>query len=194
MREKVGKKPMMKAFSFFAFMFVGTSMLLSVMAGGGGGASTLVNDVGGITVADLIITVDTTTPFADEGVMWIDYEQIRYTSKGVDHFHVPANGRGWNDTEAIIHPDNALVRAEDNAILNSVFGFDVGQLVDSWGILSFPIVLVRFFSQTVPYMMQGNMGNLFQGNGLAFVVNLWLVFGVGFIFMLVMALIGARRQ
>jgi hypothetical protein len=182
---------MMKAFSFFAFLFTGTSILVATMSGGGGLKSTYLN--GNITDTETTIIVDSNVGFSDTGIIWIGYEQIHYSGlTGVTQIDVDI--RGYNNTDAIAHSTDEPVRAEDNAVLNSIFGFNVGQLVDSWGLFAFPIVFVRFFSQTVPYMIQGNMGDLFQGNGLGIIVDLWLVFGAGFVFMLVMALISARRQ
>lgn len=182
---------MMKAFSFFAFIFVGTSILLQVHVGGGGMSSTQLN--GAINAAVTTITVDSTLGFAPSGVIWIDNEQINYTGQNAAHTQFTGCTRASNGTDADSHTDNSIVRAEDNAVLNSNFGFDVGGLFDTWGFFAFPVVAVRFISQTIPYMMQGNIGNIFQGDGLAFIVDLWLTMGAGFIFMIVMALINARR-
>jgi hypothetical protein len=276
---------MMKAFSFFAFMFVGTSLMIALMSGGGGLASTSLNmatmkasytaaetnstltngtgtftgspitlalgtttvamtgqgtcvialpvytsgfAISGVGVATVTqgtltspvalvpgnntinvanpagnftvtlyqtITVDSNVAFANNDILWIDDEQIQYVSKsGTTQFNVLSAGRGYKTTEPATHANDAVVRTEDNGVMNSIFGFDIGQVFDAWGLFAFPIVVVRFFTQTIPYMIQGNMGSLFQGNGLAIIVNLWLVFGVGFVFMLIMALINARRQ
>jgi hypothetical protein len=181
---------MMKAFSFFALMFAGTSLLVSTMSGGGGLHSTQLN--GAITEGDMALVVLDNSGFNAAGVLWIDYEKVSYNAmpNGTD---ITLSARGYDGTTATSHANGAYVRSEDNDTLNSVFGFNVGQVVDNWGLFAFPIVLVKFFSTTVPYLLQGNMGSLFQGNGLAIVVDLWLVFGAGFIFMLVMALINARR-
>ncbi len=86
------------------------------------------------------------------------------------------------------------MRSEDSGVLNSVYGFDIGQILDSWGLLALPIVFVKFFSQTIPYMLQGNMGSLFSGNGLGILVAFWVALGAGFIFMLIMTFVSARGR
>ena len=84
---------MMKAFSFFAFMLVGTSILLAFQTGGGGMSSTQLNDVTGISATDTAIVVDSNVGFSDTGVIWIDSEQMRYTSKtGTTQFNVSVRG------------------------------------------------------------------------------------------------------
>lgn len=182
---------MMKAFGFFAFMLVGTSVMLALMMGGGGMQA--VQLTADITSTGTTITVSDNSNFLDSGLVWIDNEQIYYTSKtGTTVFNVPAGGRGYNNTDAVAHKTGDWLRTEDNAELNRVYGFDVGQLFDSWGLLSFPIMVAKFFTTTIPAMIQGNFGSLF-GGPLSLLVDFWLVFGSGFVFMLIMALINARR-
>ena len=180
---------MMKAFTFFAFIFAGTSLMVALLSGGGGlKESPLTMN---ITSSETSIPVTSATGYSASGVVWIGQEQIKYT--GIAGGALTGAQRGFNSTEASSHSSGEAVKAEDNAILNSVFGFNVGQLVDTWGLFSFPIIFVNFFSHTVPRMIQGNIGDLFQGNGLGIIVDLWLVFGSGFVFMLAMALINARK-
>jgi hypothetical protein len=183
---------MMKAFSFFAFMLVGTSILLALMTGGGGMSSTQLN--GNITNTDVTILVDSNGSFADSGIICIGDEQIYYSSKtGTTQYNIPAGGRGYNNTKASSHDDGDWVRTQDNAALNASFGFNIGQVFDNWGLFSFPIIVVKFFTTTIPAMVQGNIGGLFQGS-LSILVDFWLVFGSGFIFLLVMSLINARKN
>jgi hypothetical protein len=185
---------MMKAFSFFAFMLVGTSVLLAMMTGGGGMSSTQLNDATGISASDTTIVVDDAAGFGNTGIICMGDEQIYYSSKtGTTQFNIPAGGRGYNGTKATIHSDNTWVRTEDNAALNTAYGFNIGQLFDSWGLLAFPIIVVKFFTTTLPLMVQGNIGGIFQGQ-LSILVDFWLVFGSGFVFLLIMTLISARKN
>lgn len=179
----------MKAFGFFAFMLVGTSVLLALMTGGGGMASTQLAVA--IDSDDTTITVDSNAAFASSGLVWIDDEQIAYSSKTGDTV-LNVSSRGYNGTKPTSHDIDDWLRTEDNAELNRAYGFNVGQLFDSWGLFAFPIIVVKFFTNTIPAMIQGNVGGLF-GSQLSLLVDFWLVFGSGFVFMLVMALINARR-
>ena len=184
----------MKAFSFFAFMLVGTSVLLAMMTGGGGMSSTQLNDATGINSTDTTIVVDDAAGFGNTGIICMDDEQIYYSSKtGTTQFNIPAGGRGYNGTKAATHSDNTWVRTEDNAALNTAYGFNIGQLFDSWGLFAFPIIVVKFFTTTLPLMVQGNISGIFQGQ-LSILVDFWLVFGSGFIFLLIMTLISARKN
>ena len=183
---------MMKAFSFFAFMLVGTSILLGVRTNSYGMQTNNLNYPGTeLSAVATTITVDSTTNFPKNGVLWIDTEKIYYTNTTTTTF--TGCSRAYSNTTASVHPDNTIVYYEDAGLLNQMFAFDIGSLFDKWGLFAFPVVAINFFTHTIPAMAQGNMNNLFQGNGMGLIVSMWLVFGAGFIFMIFMYLFTARR-
>lgn len=183
----------MKAFSFFAFMLVGTSVLVGVQTNSYGMQVTKLN--GDLTATATTITVESTTNFNDSGVIWIDTEQIGYSYKTATTFGDGTHPcvRGRSNSEATVHKDDATVSADDAGELTQMFAFDIGSLFDQWGLFAFPVMIINFFRYTIPAMVQGNMFNLFQGNGLGLIVVLWLTMGSGFIFMIFMYLFTARR-
>lgn len=181
----------MKAFSFFAFMLVGTSILVGIQTNSYGMQVTALN--GDLTANNTTITVNSTANFAASGVLWIDTEQVYYSGKGAGGTTFTGCTRGRSGTEATTHDDDAIVSAEDAGALTQMFAFDIGSLFDQWGLFAFPVMIINFFTHTIPAMVQGNMGNLFQGNGLGFIIVLWLTMGSGFIFMIFMYLFTARR-
>jgi len=179
----------MKAFSFFAAMFVGTSILLGMMAGGGGMAATQLNGAINATATGNT-TVDSTVGFPPSGTLFIGNEQVTFASiVNATTFNV--SQRAINGTSAAAHGDNSVVYTEDAGTLNTMFGFNVSGLFDSWGFIAIPVVFIQFFTQTIPYLAQGNISAFFSG-GLSILASFWLVFGAGFIYMIIMTFIQAR--
>jgi hypothetical protein len=181
-----------KLVAFFLMVFVGASIFSAVMEGGNGFAATAIDDVGGITAADLLITVDSTSGFLSADYIIIDDEEILYDSKGTDHFHINAAGRGYNGTTAAVHANNANVYTADASALNAAMGFNINATRDAYGSASIITIPMNFFIKTVPNIVQMNFS--FMSGQMAIVGIFFFASGVAFIITLALAIVGGVRN
>lgn len=182
---------MMKAFSFYIGMFIGTSILLGVLAGGGGIQSTYLTST--IDADDTTISVASTSGFLSSGTLYVDNEVVTYS--GATSTTFTGVSRGTQSTKADSHNSGNTIYTEDAGVINLVFGFNIGTLWNDWGIFAVPVMIVKFFTTTIPYLAQGNMQYMFTG-GLSIIADIWIMFGAGFIVMLiftVLSLFGNRN-
>jgi len=92
----------------------------------------------GIGAGDMTLYVKSTEGFAASGNLFIEKEEILYTSKTATSFTVSVNGRGVNHTTAASHATGAFVQDGDHLFLSDqdiplVGIHDYDGMVTSWG-------------------------------------------------------------
>jgi len=125
---------MSKLLTFFLFMFVGMTILGSVMQGSGGISTTELN--GAIDEDDATIIVNSTVGFPNIDFIIIDNERILYAGinpPAYDRF--TGCTRGYGGTEATVHSDEAHVYIFESSMINQMMGYNITAVMDEGGIL-----------------------------------------------------------
>jgi len=167
---------------FFAFCFVGSSILSGILAGGGGMAVTGLD--GDLTLDAVSITVDSTDMFLANDYVTIGDEDILYTGKDATHF--TGCTRGCNSTDAVPHDDDSNLYTTDASTLNSALGFNVASTAATYGAFSIIILPLNFFRYTLPRLIAWNFAFL-QGD-LAWVAYFFFAVSIGFVVVLAIQL------
>jgi len=97
----------------FTVLFFICALLSGIMEGGGGVHATRLD--GDHTAAIGVLTVDSTSGYLDADYVIIGNETIRYTNTTDASF--TGCTRGYSDTDAEAHPDNAMVYSSDADVL-----------------------------------------------------------------------------
>lgn len=171
---------MNKSIAFFAFTFVGCTLLSSILMGGGGLQSTRLSSAA--TDSDATLTVDSADNFLEAGILFVNDEKLAYTGTGDTTF--TGLTRGYEGTDAAAHADNAIVYSEDAGVLNYAMGFNIATVGATAGVMSIPVIVGKFFTVTVPRLvmwnysfLEGDMGILgyfFVAVSLGFIITLGL--------------------
>jgi len=168
---------------FFAFCFVGASILTGILASGGGLAtSPLDGDIDAVTD---VVTVDSTDMFLDNDYMTVGDEQILYTGRTATEF--TGCTRGCNGTTATSHADGDNVYTSNASTINSALGFNVAATAATYGFLSVVVIPFNFFTHTLPQLIAWNFSFL-QGE-LAWVSYFFFAVSIGLVVVLAIYLI-----
>lgn len=168
---------------FFAFSFVGASILTGILAGGGGLATTPLN--GAIDHDDVIITVDSTTMFLANDYITIGDEEILYTGKTDTTF--TGCTRGCNGTTATSHSDTDNVYTTNAGTINSALGFNVAATAATYGFLSVVVLPFNFFTKTLPQLISWNFS--FLTGDMAFIAYFFFAVSIGLVVVLALYMI-----
>ena len=162
-------------------VFIGTSLLASVMQGGGGIVSTILTE--DVAANATVIPVYTTELFNNTDIVRIGNEKICYSSKNATAFTVYE--RGYDGTTAEAFEAGRRVYSTEAGALNDALGYNMGATIETggtWGLIMLPI---NFFTQTVPHLIVLN-ANLFSTPELSFIAIFW--FGAGIALLVILAI------
>jgi hypothetical protein len=154
-------------------VFIGTSILASVMQGGGGIVSTILTE--DVEADAMVLPVYSTSLFNDADVIRVGNEKIMYSSKNATAFFIYE--RGYEDTDPEAFDAGRRVYSTEAGVLNDAFGYNLGVSVETggmWGIVMLP---VNFFLHTLPHLAVLN-ANLFKIPELAIIPICWYGFGI----------------
>jgi len=186
-----------KGFMFMLWMFVIVSFAGNYVAGSSAIVATRLT--AGITANETgTISVASTDGFGDSGVIVIGDEHIGYPSKtdttfdrtGVLGVTVNPIVRAMNDTEAVEHQENAMVRTREAAILNSSMDYKIAKIADTAGVMGF-ITFPKDLLDLILSVFTLPLG--FLGSDLAVLSYIWIVVAAGMIVGFVLQLAGGRR-
>ncbi len=178
---------MNKLIVFFLFMLVGSGILVGVMAGGGGIATTYL--ASNITDSDLYIPVTTTRDFLNEDYVVIGNEKILYTSINATAFL--GCTRGYENTEATAHTAGVKVYTARASAINNAMGFNMVAVQDKLGWAAILAIPLMFFVRTIPQIFK--MTTTLLTGDLAIIAWFFYAMAAGFVVTLALAIIGVRR-
>lgn len=163
----------------FLLIFMGTTLLGAIMAGGGGIVSTTL--AANITAEDTEIPIASARLFADKDIIIIGSEKILYTAK--NSTSLLDCERGYGNTIPTRHAAGARVYTQESGILNDALGYNFVVEMETagmWGIIMLPI---RFFTTTLPHLIQVNVAFL-KIPELAIIAIFWMVAGIALLVIL----------
>lgn len=164
----------------YAIVFIMFTIFSSILDGGGGMAATRLT--ANIDNNDTRIYADT-TGFLEADVIFIQGEEIPYSSKTATYFDNCL--RGYNATDAASHSkgDTAYTRGSD--ILNSAFGFNIISTGEAYGTMGIINIGLRFLGRGVGALGTFNFSFLNNGSwvyfryiGMAIGLGLLVVFAI----------------
>lgn len=158
-----------------AFLFVGFTILSSLMEGAGGMIATRLS--GDVTATVATIPVTTTNGFvtANDYVV-IGNEKILYT--GVVPAAFTGCTRGYNNTEATAHLATTTVYSSEASVLNNALGFNIATTASTAGAFSLIMIPYKFLTQSVPKLIMFDY-SFFSGQ-MVYAQIFFQVVGVGF--------------
>ena len=178
---------MYKIVVFFLVMLIACSFLGATMRGGGGIVATQLSS--DIDAEVTTIPVDSTTDYLSADYIVIGEEKILYTGKTDTTF--TGATRGYDDTTAVAHAEDAMVYTADASSVNNAMGFSIAAEQDTMGWWAAITIPFRFLFQTLPRIARMNMS--FLNGSLAIIGWFWFALVGGFFITLALALAGARR-
>ena len=182
---------MSKLITFFLVVFIGVTILASVMAGGGGIVATkltaAINDI------DTVLPVDSTEGYLEEDYLVIGDEKIFYNWIDDTNFGRIADPctRGYDGTSAEAHADESMVYTEGASVVNNALGFNVAATSDAMGIWAVVTIPWNFLTKTIPRMISINW--TFLGNDMAIIGYFFFAMGAGLVITIALSLAGGRR-
>ena len=159
-------------------VFIGCSILASILQGGGGIVSTVLAE--NIWSNSTTVTVDSTELFTNQDIIRIGDEKVLYSSKTDTTFTVGDQGRGYDDTTASDHEAGRQVYSTEAGVLNDAFGFNLGVSVETGGVWGIVMLPINFFIHTLPHLAVLN-ANLLVIPELAVIGIFWWGFGIALI-------------
>jgi hypothetical protein len=174
---------MAKLIMFFAFSFVGASILTGILAGGGGLAVTQLN--GALTDVAVVINVDSTDGYLANDYITIGDEIILYTGTTATSF--TGCTRGVDGTTACAHDDEENVYTTYASVINSALGFNVASTAATYGAFSIIALPFNFFTKTLPHLIAWNFE--FLRGDLAWVAYFFFAMSIGLVVTLALQLI-----
>lgn len=160
-------------------VFIGTSILASVMQGGGGIVSTILT--ANVTANATVIPVTSTSLFNNADIIRVGNEKIAYSSKNATAFIVYE--RGYGGTTAEDFEAGRRIYSTEAGVLNDAMGYNLGVSIETggtWGLVMLPI---NFFLHTLPHLAVLN-ANLFKTPELSIIAIFWYGFGIALIVIL----------
>jgi len=161
------------------FIFIGTSILASVMQGGGGIVSTILTE--DVSANATVIPVDSTNLFNDRDIIRLGNEKIMYSSKSDTTFNVYE--RGYDDTTAEAFEAGRRVYSTEAGVLNDAMGYNLGVSIETGGMWGLVMLPINFFTKTLPHLAVLN-ANLFKTPELSIIAIFWYGFGIALIVIL----------
>lgn len=160
-------------------VFIGTSLLASVMQGGGGIVSTVLTE--DVTANSTVIPVYSTELFNGTDIVRLGNEKIMYTSKNATAFMVYE--RGYDGTVAEAFEAGRRVYSTEAGVLNDAMGYNLGVSIETGGMWGLVMLPINFFIHTLPHLAVLN-ANLFKTPELAIIAIFWYGFGIALIVIL----------
>ena len=141
-----------KMIAFFMGVFI-LGTLFSGFSGSGSNNMTSTYITQNITPTDTKIYVASTDGFLTEDYIYVGNEQIVYTSlgsdSGGDYFGIPADGRGYNGTQAVAHVittnDDPMVYNDNTNIINQALSANISVVMGNNGLNSIWLIPFNFF-------------------------------------------------
>lgn len=167
----------------FLLVFVGASILGSIVKGGGGVVSTTLSE--DITNSTAFVPATSTALFTNKDIIQIGGERMLYSSKNATGFIIQT--RGYQDTDAESHDAGRRIYSSEAGILNNALGFNLAVEAESggtWGVIMLPI---NFFTRTLPNLIDLNVSFL-QTPELSIIGLAWLVGGIALLVVLAIAI------
>ena len=161
------------------FVFIGTSILASIMQGGGGIVSTTLTE--DVSANATVIPVYSTDLFNDQDIIRLGNEEIMYSSKSDTAFYVYE--RGYDDTTAEAFEAGRRVYSTEAGVLNDALGYNLGVSIETGGMWGLVMLPINFFTQTLPHLAVLN-ANLFKIPELSIIAIFWYGFGIALIVIL----------
>lgn len=177
-------------------MFMGYMWLVVCVSGGilqGITPTAITYLTADLTVADTVVTVNSTRGFREPGTLVIGSERIAYfdttnsTFRGT--FWRPLV-RGSSDTTAVAHLSGARVRMPETALLNNSLDYNIALLSDASGLQAFVTVPLALFNIITSFMFLP-LG--FLGTDMVILTVIWGLVVLGTLVTLWIALAGGRR-
>ena len=160
-------------------VFIGTSMLASIMQGGGGIVSTILTE--DVTANSTVIPVYSTELFNDTDIVRLGNEKILYSSKNATAFMVYE--RGYDGTAAEAFEAGRRVYSTEAGVLNDAMGYNLGVSIETGGMWGLVMLPINFFIHTLPHLAVLN-ANLFKTPELSIIAIFWYGFGIALIVIL----------
>lgn len=182
---------MNKLVSGYMVIFLICAIIDAFFKGGGAATSMLAFPV---TTSDVSIAIVDTTGFADQDIVNIDDEDIRYTS--IVGNSLTGCTRGYNSTTAAIHNTGTYVYTMDTGTINKALGFDIASSSVGSGAFSVLIISAQFLVKVIPNVVLWNFA-FFEGQ-LVYLRYILMAVGVGLIvyfgFIGISAAVSATRR
>jgi hypothetical protein len=182
---------MAKMVTFFIFCFIGTCIMGSIMAGGGGMSSTVL--AANVTDSDDSLSVNSTVGFLGMGSIVIDSERIAYSDTDATHFKdtmLSPMARGTAGTTAAAHSVGAVVYTVESGKINGAMNYSIASITDAsglWIAITLPLALLRMLGQFLVLPIS------FLGTDLQIITYIWAAMGIGALVSIGLALAGSRR-
>lgn len=170
----------MKAYIAFLMFFFLNVVLSGIMEGEGGLASTRLTAA--LTATGTTVTVQSTEGFLDSDYVFIGDERVRYVRRTSTTFIVPAsNGRGYDNTEAVVHPVGAMVYSEGSSVINGMLGFNVASTGATVGSINLFTVVTNFAFVTLPKLVTWDFAHFQVQPWLQYIRYVFIIISAGFV-------------
>lgn len=157
-------------------VFIGTSILASVMQGGGGIVSTILTE--DVSANSTVLPVYSTELFNSQDIVRLGNEKILYSSKNATAFFVYE--RGYDGTVAEAFETGRRVYSTEAGVLNDAMGYNLGVSIETGGMWGLVMLPINFFTHTLPHLAVLN-ANLFKEPALFIIPLMWYGFGIALI-------------
>lgn len=159
------------------FVYVMLTIFGGFISGSGGMNSTILT--ASMTDVATSCTVQSTGGFLDADTITIGGEEMTYTSKDLTHFY------GLTRPDATAHGTTTsngapmIVYNQQTSLISAALGFNVSSVSSNAGAMSIFIIPVRFFTTTLPNLVNGSNITQFFPSELAFIGYIWAGLTVG---------------
>lgn len=171
---------MVNIMMFLGFIYLGGQIIGMISLGGSGLAATTLSQA--LTATSTTVNVRSTAGFLDADLIIIKEEFIRYTGRTSTSF--TGITRGYQNTDAVPHPNGARVYNESTGIINLILGFNIVQTFADDGFIKGAIKSVtsvpKMLSHAVPKLIGFNYP-FFEGPAVWLKYFFFASFGVGMI-------------
>jgi len=157
----------------FLIVFIGSSILAAIFAGGGGIVSTYLTE--DISANATTIHVDSTGLFLSADVIRIGNEKLLYTSTNSTAFLNAT--RGHDDTMPEAHSAGTRVYTVEAGVINDAMGYNLGVSIETGGMWGLVMLPINFFIRTLPHLVKLNL-NFLATPELAFIAIFWFAAGI----------------
>lgn len=174
---------MSKLILTFLILALALAYIGSWLEGEGGMLSTALQNNLSTTSNQLTMN---TNGWLDSDVIQIDAEYMTYASKDATHLY--GLTRGVYGTRITTHRSGAQVYSQAASDLNTALGFNIGAVSISNGIGTIAIVPFKFFTVTLPAMINSTTNSPIFTGDLAIISYVFLAAGVSFYIVIAMTI------
>lgn len=157
-------------------VFIGCSMLASILQGGGGIVSTVLTQ--NVSANATVLPVISTSLFNGADILRLGDEKILYSSKNSTAFFVDT--RSYDGTTAESFEAGRRVYSTEAGAINDALGFNLGVSVETGGVWGLVMLPINFVIHTLPHLAVLN-ANLIKTPELAIIGIFWYAFGVALV-------------